>query len=376
MVVCIDRSFSAPFQQFEILTYISVWLVDETSGECSFSEDLPAFNTFKSSARIEAGTSLWTKFEATYVERCKELGIMPSERFLRGLKEARCNQNACTRLNVTHGRVDDHHVQPLIEALREHHDIEEVALNFNDKLTDEGCQRILNHVLETPSIIAVELFGNSITDSSCNHFKRVLRQNVLVRLKIGDNHITASGACILAEGLVHNDSLQQLHLGGNQIEDAGLIALVHALQGNDSLTSLGLRDNAIGPVGMQRLALLLASPTCKLSELQIKGNAIGDDGASALADALGDNTSMRVLEVQSNMVGPVGCTALCKALHGNTFIYAINLNGNAIGDDGAAAMAELLSSVSRAALVPMWGFPIVGCAVCCVKRVCLQETER
>ena len=163
MVVCIDRSFSAPFQQFEILTYISVWLVDETSGECSFSEDLPAFNTFKSSARIEAGTSLWTKvfrpskqlsvifvfvsvsdarlihqqFEATYVERCKELGIMPSERFLRGLKEARCNQNACTRLNVTHGRVDDHHVQPLIEALREHHDIEEVALNFNDKLTDE-----------------------------------------------------------------------------------------------------------------------------------------------------------------------------------------------------------------------------------------------
>ena len=80
----------------------------------------------------------------------------------------------------------------------------------------------------------------------------MLRQNVLVRLKIGDNHITASGvsnslwtgsygsqsyvnvtplspmytgACILAEGLVHNDSLQQLHLGGNQIEDAGLIAL-------------------------------------------------------------------------------------------------------------------------------------------------------
>ena len=74
---------------------------------------------------------------------------------------------------------------------------------------------------------------------------------------------------------------------------------VHALQGNDSLTSLGLRDNAIGPVGMQRLALLLASPTCKLSELQIKGNAIGDDGASALADALGDNTSMRVCVVVS-----------------------------------------------------------------------------
>ena len=63
---------------------------------------------------------------------------------------------------------------------------------------------------------------------------------------------------------------------------------------NCSLTSLGLRDNQIGPTGMEILAAFLGRQDCPVTELQIKGNTMGNDGACYLATALETNISLRV----------------------------------------------------------------------------------
>eukprot|EP00667_Euglena_gracilis_P005295 EG_transcript_5332 len=274
-------------------------------------------------------------FEKAYRKYSTKSGIEANENVLKaGIVNS--------RLVVTHGHVNDKHIEPLLLALAQQRDVVELALNFNDDLTDKGCQKVLQHVIETPSITSLELLGNRMTEKSGQKLMEVLKRNTLSRLKVGDNRLCAAGVRVLSRGLVANTALTQLHLGGNKMGDSGLIALVSALTNNRSLTSLGLRDNNVGPDGMEALAQFLAHPQCPFLELQVKGNRIADLGACHLARAIETNTSLRVLEVQSNCIGAKGCVALCHSLVHNTSIYAINMNDNQVCDGGAVALGALL----------------------------------
>ena len=76
--------------------------------------------------------------------------------------------------------------------------------------------------------------------------------------------------------------------------------------------------------------------------LVLTSNNIGDDGATALAEALKSNTALATLYLYFNNIGVTGAIALAEVLKNNTALTTLYLTSNNIGDDGAIALAEAL----------------------------------
>ncbi len=69
---------------------------------------------------------------------------------------------------------------------------------------------------------------------------------------------------------------------------------------------------------------------------------IGFEGASALAEGLRADVSVRTLNLNRQSIGDLGTAALAAALHTNTTLTALYLSSDVISDDGAVALADAL----------------------------------
>ena len=97
-----------------------------------------------------------------------------------------------------------------------------------------------------------------------------------------------------------------------------------------SLTDLNLNGNQIGDEGARAIARLTS-----LSSLHLAGNQIGDEGAQAIAQL----TSLSTLSLAYNQIGDKGARAIARL----TSLTDLNLTDNQIGDEGARAIARLTS---------------------------------
>lgn len=65
-------------------------------------------------------------------------------------------------------------------------------------------------------------------------------------------------------------------------------------------------------------------------------------GATALAEGLEMNRSLKALKLHYNNIGGVGSSAIAKALEVNKTLCVLNISCNDIGDHGACALADML----------------------------------
>ena len=76
--------------------------------------------------------------------------------------------------------------------------------------------------------------------------------------------------------------------------------------------------------------------------LYLNINNIGDDGATAVADALKHNTRLTALSLYKNNIGDNGATAVADALKHNTRLTALSLNHNPIHEKGLKMIGQAL----------------------------------
>ena len=67
-----------------------------------------------------------------------------------------------------------------------------------------------------------------------------------------------------------------------------------------------------------------------LLTLNLNCNAIGDEGAAALAKALRINLTLQTLRLDHNDIGDKGATSLCEGLKSNPTLQTLCLCGNNI----------------------------------------------
>lgn len=135
--------------------------------------------------------------------------------------------------------------------------------------------------------------------------------------------------------------LKHLNLEKNQVSDDVLINLIKsgALDAG-CLESMNLRFNRISSRGVEVLA---ASPCCRaLKWVNLKMNAVGDDGAVALAEMLESNSTMSLLNLrrQTPPLTDRAAFAFANMLKSNGALEQLRFRQNKIGDEGAAALAE------------------------------------
>lgn len=158
-------------------------------------------------------------------------------------------------------------------------------------------------------------------------------------------------AKLLATVLRERPSLTFADVSGNDLGASGdaeaLQALGAALGAHRALTSLHASGAGIGPAGARAFAAALAAPTTALRFLTLSGNGnVGDEGARAVAQALGAARVIEGLELDSCGIGPEGAAALGAALQSNRSLTSLSLSGNNIGNAGVRALAEPLGGGS------------------------------
>ena len=149
---------------------------------------------------------------------------------------------------------------------------------------------------------------------------------------------TAEGITAIADALRVNGGLTELNIAGNSIKDEGITAICNAVQGN-KLTKLNVAGNNISPVGATAVAAMVAV-TGGLTALDLSFNDLNDDGVSTVCDAIQSNkeTKLASLNMGANSIGPIGAKSVAAMVAVTGALIECDLSNNAMGEEGKASI--------------------------------------
>ena len=160
----------------------------------------------------------------------------------------------------------------------------------------------------------------------------------LESLHLEHNNIGLTGCIALGDTMRGwgTSNLTTLDLDGNEIEDQGLQALAAGMN-NSALEYLFLSGNNFTAVGLRSLSTYFQSESCCLYALNLCRVNFGDEGATALAEGLMGNKSLKSLNFHPDESGitDVGWAAFSKLVCDPSSIsstYLSNHNIRKIGD--------------------------------------------
>ena len=244
-------------------------------------------------------------------------GIALSEEELGALGRVVASNPGLTTIDMTDSNIGDAVVAAVAEALLSNHS----------------------------SVTALGLSGNKIGDGGIGHIARLLEPgSALASLFLRNNSVGADGARELAAALKSNTCLLKLNLKNNALGEAGARELAGMLAHNTTLTELNVWDNQLGPGGARALADAVAEPGCRLLDLDLGCNQVGNLGVAALAVPLQGNASLTRLNLRWNEIDDEGLEVLAAALPTNTLLSELHLFGNSFSQDCSSVLAGKISS--------------------------------
>jgi Ran GTPase-activating protein (RanGAP) involved in mRNA processing and transport len=147
---------------------------------------------------------------------------------------------------------------------------------------------------------------------------------------VSSERIGPAGSKLIAEALRASvtGALTELNIAGNSIKDEGITAICNAVQGN-KLTKLNVAGNNISQVGATAVAAFVAV-TGGLTALDLSQNDLKDEGVSAVCEAIQSNkeTKLASLNFENNGIGPVGANAVAAMVAVTGGLTVIDLSGN------------------------------------------------
>ncbi|KAF8055831.1 EGY2 [Scenedesmus sp. PABB004] len=257
-----------------------------------------------------------------------------------------------TRLDLSGNAIDVSGARALAEALAANTTLTSLTLSDN-YLGVEGAKVLAEALTANTSLAELGLRGNELGDEGLDALATALqaRGAPLKLLDVGNNSLSAASAAPLAR-LLHSaaGSLVELNAYMNELGDAGLAALAPALKDCKRLSHLDLGGNDAGPEGAAALAgALVSHPSLTLLELGY--NPLGPGGAATIAGAFKHDTKLETLKLGWCKVGGgEGARALADLLMFNTTLTQLDLRGNGLGNDGAILLSRGLRSAESRAL--------------------------
>ncbi len=196
----------------------------------------------------------------------------------------------------------------------------------------------------------LELAGLGVSDDILSNillpFFENGHANHLKGLNVTNNEISSTGISKLCEVLdsEHFVELTSLDLRYNPICDEGAIVLFNTLiEGPRKLTVLILSGCSLTGRCVPTLVTTLQDEHCKLVELSLLNNNIGDEGVRLLCDdaLTKKHCKLTDLHLQDCSLTRQSISRLCKALQDQRCkLNVLCLGGNDIGDEGACVLFE------------------------------------
>ena len=237
------------------------------------------------------------------------------------------------------------------------------ALAVNSTVVKLNCEGTFFDIEEGSSLVKALTTNTSISTLLLSHSRtrdefvyllsQALRENTsITTLDLSHNIISCEGAYFLSEALKVNTSLATMHLSHNHIGAYGAYHLSQALRVNTSLTTLHLSNTFISSKIVSYLGMRLNRGDTVDSPWNPQARGTNTsyapldssiaEGASSLAQALRENTSLTTLDLSDNNIRDSGASCLAQALRVNASLTTLNLRDNSIAEEGIHSLSQAL----------------------------------
>ena len=209
------------------------------------------------------------------------------------------------------------------------------------------CKAITNKDWKVTRLISSR---SRIPDEGLKNLSTALTQSELYSLTLYDIDLQSQGLEHLCNALnsVHC-RLTNLNVRNNKLGDVGIMHLCNALTSVDcTLTSLNVSHSELGDLGIRHLCNALASVNCRLTSLNVSDNQLGDNGLKHLCDALtSSNCALTKLKVGFNRLGDGGMKELSEVLtNGFCTLTSLDISNNEFGDEGIKHLCKALTDTN------------------------------
>jgi Ran GTPase-activating protein (RanGAP) involved in mRNA processing and transport len=206
------------------------------------------------------------------------------------------------------------------------------------------------------SIKELDMSGNWLSGLvSVKIFRDILRSNkTMTALDLSGNRFlgtvgTAAAVECMADGLGSNSTLLKINLSGCSLFDGAVSILAQTLGSrNTALQKLALGNSLITSTGIGVLLETMQHNGNHITDLDLRHNSIGNEGANLLARSLGNNAlpNLTHLSISECGIGDHGIIALVSALAQNSSLLHLDLRDNGVWSQGAfLALAESLPEI-------------------------------
>ncbi len=186
----------------------------------------------------------------------------------------------------------------------------------------------------------------------------------LIELTIKNKNIEHETLIRLALSLPGNTVLTKLTLINIPLGSAGVSILAEGIKENSSLRALCFINNGLYCHGASTLADVIRnknnSQSSGIESLTIRVNHVKDNGAIAIAEALGESKTLINLDLMLNEIRESGAEHLARAIEINTTLQTLALSNNFINDRGGIRIAK---SLEKNSTLQMIYFDCAGVAI-------------
>jgi Ran GTPase-activating protein (RanGAP) involved in mRNA processing and transport len=273
---------------------------------------------------------------------------------------------------------------PVLQALARRPTLTKLGLRCC-QLGSDGARLLRMILCNTPSLQSLDLTGNDLGSTALAELAPALYHNTSIKvLDMSDNNLhdmesaellrdiirsnktmttlvlyrnlfgaiagTIAGTVDdIAEGPGSNSTLLKIDLSRCHLGDGDVSTLAQALGSrNTTLQKLSLDDNFITSTGIGVLLKTMEQSSHHITDLDLRHNPIGNEGASLLARSLGRNAlpNLTSLSLCSCNIGDDGFIALISALEQNASLLQLDLRCNyGFNERAFLALAESLPEI-------------------------------
>ncbi|KAJ0243856.1 RAN GTPase-activating protein 2 [Hirschfeldia incana] len=246
-------------------------------------------------------------------------------------------------LNLSDNALGEKGVRAFGTLLKSLRSLEELYL-MNDGISKEAAQAVSELIPSTEKLRVLHFHNNMTGDEGAVAISEVVKRSpLLVDFRCSSTRVGSGGGVALSEALERCARLEKLDLRDNMFGPEAGVSLSKTFSRFDHLTEVYLSYLNLEDEGAIAIANALKESGSPIGVLEMAGNDITVEAASAIADCVAGKQELNKLNLSENELKDEGCVQIAKSLEeGHLKLQYIDMSSNYIRRAGARALAQVV----------------------------------
>nr|CCG20281.1 Ran GTPase activating protein 2 [Solanum tuberosum subsp. andigenum] len=243
-------------------------------------------------------------------------------------------------LNLSDNALGEKGVRAFGKLLQSQTNLEELFL-MNDGISQEAANAVSELVPSTEKLKVLHFHNNMTGDEGAVAIAEIVKRSPLLEdFRCSSTRVGSEGGSVLCEALGMCSHLKKLDLRDNMFGPEVGLVLCKALSKHENLTEIYPSYLNLEDEGAIAIANTLKDSAPSLAVLEMAGNDITAEAASAIASCIAAKQLLAKLSLGENELKDEGAIQIAKALEGHSHLIEVDLSSNALRRAGARVLAQ------------------------------------